>query len=182
MGLLDSTTSTRSTVALLPAAFLRVASQDTSIIEAIASGDWDVIVLQGQEISQSHTITYSQDEAVALAELAIAAGSRPLFFSEWRRKSADETGYIEGTYDEIAEKADAEVVPVGRAWDLFLTTEPEYPLWSSDGNHSSADGAFLAAATIAYFIAGPGADLTAESNLAPFLEVAQITIEDYLGD
>lgn len=114
--------------------------------------------------------------------MAIAAGSRPLFFAEWRRRSVDETEYIEGIYDEIAEKAGAEVIPVGRSWELFLTAEPEYPLWSSDGNHSSAEGAFLAAATIAYFIAGPGADLTIEPGLDPFLNMAQITIEDYLSD
>jgi hypothetical protein len=180
--LLDTNPASQTTTALLSAGFLRVAGQDISITEAVASGEWDIVVLQGQEISQSHTIAYSQDEAIALAKMAIAAGSRPLFFSEWSRKNIDETQYIEGIYIEMADKAGAEVIPVGRAWDLFLVDQPDYPLWSSDGNHSSPDGAFLAAATIAYFIAGSETELTTEPSLQPFLDTALITIEDYMGD
>lgn len=166
----------------MSASFLRSASSDPAVIEAISSGEWDIVVLQGQEISQSHSITYSQEEGTALAELAIGSGARPLFFAEWPRKGIHETEYIEGIYDEMGAKSGAKVIPVGRAWDLFLTDVPDHPLWASDGNHADADGAFLAAATIAYFIAGPEAPLTTDPAHDHFLRTARETIESYSAD
>ncbi len=168
-------------VHFLSASFLRNAAGDEDITNVLASGVWDVVVLQGQEISQSHTIAYSQEEAVTLAQLAKDAGARPLFFAEWRRRAVEETAYIEGIYDEIAEKSGAEVIPVGRTWDRFLSLNPDHPLWATDGNHSSADGAFLAAATIAYYIAGPDAPLTAPAGLESLLDVSRSTVKDYVA-
>jgi len=180
--LLESRPDARARVERLGVEFLRLANQQSSVIEAIASGDWDVVVLQGQEISQSHSIAYSTAEAVSLAELAIESGARPVFFSEWSRQGINETEYIEGIYRQIAGTAGAEVIPIGRAWDRFLADNVDYPLWAIDGNHASPDGAFLAAATIVYFLAGPDTDLTTESELTGLLATARLTIESYLNE
>ncbi len=180
--LLDSDPARQTTVELMSAGFLRIAANDVAITDAIGSGDWDIVVLQGQEISQSHSIAYSQEEAVALAELAIESGARALLFSEWPRKGIDETEYIEKIYDEIAEASGAEVVPVGRTWDLYLADLPDNNLWASDGNHSNSDGAFLAAATLAHVIAGPDAGLTTATALEHFLRTARLTVESYFAD
>jgi hypothetical protein len=180
--LLESSSTHEVEVARLGADFLRTGRESSSITEAVASGEWDIVILQGQEISQSHTISYSTAGAVGLASLASQAGARPLFFSEWKRQGIDETEYIEDIYRGIAEQASAEVIPVGRAWDRVLADDPAAALWSRDGNHSSPEGAFLAAATIAYFIAGPDADLRTDSALEQLLTAAQLTIEDYLGE
>lgn len=176
------TGTTRVEVDYISAGFLRTASKDPAVIDAIASGRWDLVILQGQEISQSHSIAYSQVEAIALAEQANDAGSRPLFLAEWSRQDIDETEYIEGIYEEMAKEADAGVIPVGRSWERFLQGQPAYKLWAVDGNHSAPDGAFLAAATIAYFIAGTDIELHTGPGREFFLEAARLTIENYLQE
>ncbi len=161
--------------------FLRTAANHKNITDMVASRNWDVVVLQGQEISQSYTINYSQTEAVQLAQMAIRSGARALFLAEWPREGYAETAYIEGIYDEIAEKSGAEVVPVGRSWDRFLTEQPGFPLWGADGNHSAPEGAFLAAATIAFYIAGPDAEFTVPAGGVTLMESARLTVEEYFG-
>lgn len=179
--LLNSDPAYQVSTTFVGSEFLRVASQNPAVLDAIAEGSWDIVILQGQEISQSHSIEYSRSEAVALAELAAESGARPLLFSEWSRRDIDETSYIKNIYSGIAAMADAEVIPVGRAWDRLLADDPAALLWAADGNHSSAEGAFLAAATIAYFIAGPAAEMVGEPDLQPLLETARMTIAEY-GD
>ena len=175
--LLDSDPTINADVSRLGAEFLRLAAADDRIVSTVGSGGWDVVVLQGQEISQSHTVDYSRTEAIGLAQEAVSAGARAMFFAEWSRRDVDETEYFETIYREMAEVAGADVIPVGRAWDRFLTAHPGYPLWATDGNHSSSEGAFLAAATIAYAIAGPDAAFIAGADLEPLLDAARLTIE-----
>lgn len=127
--------------------------------EIIRSGGWDYIVLQGQEISMSHKYDYSKAEAISLAKLGIESGAKVLLFSEWKRRNIEETEYIEAIYRHIAKESGAEVVPIGRAWDRALKQKPKLELWSGDGNHSQAAGAYLAAATIACWIAEEGAPM-----------------------
>ena len=159
--------------------FLRTALDNSAIVSAVSSGDWDLVVLQGQEISQSHTIDYSTAEAVALAHMAESAGAQALFFAEWSRRGVDETEYIENIYANIAERSDAAVIPVGRSWDRLLADRSNYELWAVDGNHAASDGALLAAATIAFFIAGPDAPITTTGDdHRLLLEAARLTIED----
>ncbi len=177
--LLNSSPVYQVTTQFVGSEFLRVALQNSSVIDAITEGSWDIVILQGQEISRSHTVDYSRFEAIELAQLVAESGARPLFFSEWSRREIDETAYIENIYAGIAAMADAEVIPVGRSWDRYLKSEPGALLWADDGNHSSAEGAFLAAATIASFIAGPDAKLATAADREPLLEAARLTVIEY---
>jgi len=180
--LLASLSDHDPTVETLKAGFLRMAMDRPDITEEVSSGDWDIVILQGHEISMSQSTRYSQKEPVALARLALDAGSRALFFSEWKREGVEETKYIESLYREMAAKAGAEVVPIGRSWDHFLSDHPDHELWNKDGNHSSPDGAYLAAAAIVYYLVGPDADLTAAPDQAPFLGPARSAIAEYLDE
>lgn len=178
--LLESIEGIQVSVGTLKAGFLRMALGQRDVTDAISSGAWDIVILQGQEISMSHSTSYSQDEAVALANSAREAGSRALFFSEWSREGLDETDYIENIYRQMATSAGVELIPIGRSWDRLLADQPAYQLWSDDGNHSSPHGAFLAAATIAYYLVGPDAQLTTSPDLQALLEPARLTIENYI--
>ena len=179
---MEAVGSYEPTVTTLKAGFLRMAMDRPDITTEISSGDWDVVILQGHEISMSHSTRYSQKEPVALARLAVEAGSRALFFAEWKRDGTDETAYIEDLYNELAAKSGAEVIPVGRSPDRFLTDNPEAGLWSKDGNHASQEGAFLAAATIAYYLLGPEADTSTSPDQSQILTPAQEAIRIYLED
>ena len=134
--------------------FLNDVTGSRSIQRDIATGKWDVVVLQGAKISSSHKYTYSQEGAIGAGTWARAAGSRVLYFAEWPRKGWDETEYILGVYKAIAAKVPgSEIVAIGRTWDEFLKDSPKLDLWAGDGNHSSAIGAYVASCCIARAIA-----------------------------
>jgi len=133
--------------------------KNTGVKERIERGKWTHVVLQGAMISSSHKYEYSQAGGIALAARVKKAGAKALLFAEWPRKGWDESDYIYKHYGMIQKEAGGEILPVCFAWDAALKAQPKLELWASDGNHSNLAGAYLAACTIAYWIAGP------ESNL-----------------
>ena len=127
------------------------------VIEALQQ-DWTHVVFQGAMISSSHKYEYPQDKAIALAKRAKDA--KVLYFAEWPRKGWDESDYIYDHYAIIRKQAGGEIVPICHAWDAVLKSEPSLALWTADGNHAELPGSFLAANTIAYWIAGTDTRLT----------------------
>ena len=151
--------------------------------ERIAKGRFTHVVLQGASISSSHKYEYSLDKPIALAKRAVAAGAKPLMFAEWPRKGWDESGYIYKHYDTVRKEGGGEVMPVCYAWDAALKANPSLDLWDVDGNHSKLAGAYLAACTIAFWIAGHDSNLTftpkgIESRTAKLLrDTARTTVK-----
>ena len=70
-------------------------------------------------------------------------------FSEWGRKGIkNETAYTQMIYQKIVDETDAELMPVGAAWEICLAEHAEVELHSPDGNHANERGAFLAACVV----------------------------------
>lgn len=149
-------------VSTITGANLEQLGNNSQATQAISSGKWDVVILQGAAISSSHKFVYSQAGAIKLAKLGKQAKARTLLYAEWPRKGWDETGYILGIYGQIAKASGAEIIPVCNAWDAALGLRKDLELWAGDGNHSSPIGGFLAALTIADFL-GAG-----DSSWTPF--------------
>lgn len=118
------------------------------IYARIGAVKWDFIVLQGEEISSSHKYTYSQEGGIGLAKAGVKAGATVLLFAEWPRRGWDETEYINDVYRGIAKASGAKVVSVGVPWDKVLKLNLGQDLWSSDGNHASLHGSYIAARTL----------------------------------
>jgi hypothetical protein len=87
---------------------LETAGQDVEM--AIRSEKWDVVVLQGAQVSSSHKDRYSQAKAISLANLALSRKSRVLLCAEWPRRGWDETQYQLGVYREIQAGAKGSVI------------------------------------------------------------------------
>lgn len=138
--------------------FLRTLYSNPSVRDKIAKGDWDYVVLQGQEISMSHKYEYSKTGAIALAKLAKSAGAKVLLFAEWSREGIDESDYIYDIYKNIAKESGAEVVPIGYSFDRALAKDSSLKLLLEDGNHASHFGGLLASLTIYYWISGTERD------------------------
>lgn len=145
-------------------AFLDDLSKNPSVLKLIKEGSWDAVVLQGAKISSSHKYSYSQEPGITLAKLAINSGARVYLFAEWSRRGIDESDYTVSNYSQIAAKGGGKVVPVCRAFDKLLRSNPNAQLWSGDGNHSSLSGAYLAACALAQAIV-PGS--LGKANYAP---------------
>ncbi len=145
---------------LISGAHLKNMWIDPSTKDTIQNGNWDYVVMQGQEISMSHKYDYSKQEAINLALLAKKSGAKALFFAEWPRRNVDESDYIFEIYAAMAAQSGAEVVPVGYGFEKAIGEKYGNSLWSQDGNHCSQHGAYLGALTIYYWIAGTSSNPT----------------------
>ena len=137
--------------------------QNAQVHNAIKTGKFDVVVLQGAGLSQSHKYVYPTDGAITLAKLAKEYEARVLLFAEWSRAGIDETPYTLGVYGAIAKAARAEIVPVCKAFDQARKKDPSLALLSSDGIHANQVGAYLASCTLATAI-DPKAPLNYVAN------------------
>lgn len=116
---------------------------------SIRSENWDVVVLQGAQVSSSHKYRYSQAKGIALANLALSRRSRVLLCAEWPRRGWDESQYQLGVYREIQAGAKgAVIVPICEVWDLSRAKLGGIDLWQGDGNHANSKGSFLSACAI----------------------------------
>jgi len=147
--------------------FLEAVASDSRCREEIESRPWKVVVLQGQKISMSGQVEYSRKEGIDIAKRAKAHGARVFFFSEWGLQGVEGHGpRTEKVYQEMAGDAGVGVAPIGRAWDVALSQQPDMPLYGPDGNHQSHLGAFLTACVLFGRITGESpASLASFSHL-----------------
>lgn len=148
--------------------------------QAIDKGKFDYVVLQGAMISSSHKIDYPQDLAIALAKRAAKSGATPLYYAEWPRKGWDESDYIVKHYETIRKAAGGEIVPICYAWERAVAQNKGLDPWAGDGNHAVLSGSYIAACTIAYWLA-PTANLGftprgLEPDLASKLRTASLKV------
>jgi hypothetical protein len=143
--------------------FLEDAANQPGVREEIETRPWKAVVLQAQKISVSGKVDYPRDAGIALATRARERGAAVLFYSEWGLQGKEGDGERnEEIYRAMADEAGVGVAAVGRAWDLALAGRPDLPLYSPDGNHQSALGAFLTACVLVGRITGDSPAALAE--------------------
>lgn len=125
---------------------------------AVASGDWDMVVMQqgpsSLPESQAHLATW----VGRFAEEARAAGTEPAVLMVWPIEGTDATfqAVING-YANAAEAASAMLFPAGAAWfDLRSRNSPIDP-YGPDRFHPSVEGTYLAALVVAARLRGSSA-------------------------
>jgi hypothetical protein len=131
---------------------------DPATLELFDKRRWTFVVLQAQKYSSSGLFDYPIDGAVALVRKARGSQAVPIMFPEWPRLGIPETQRIFDLHVSIARQEPACVAPIPQAFDLALARHPALRLHDSDGNHSSAAGAFLAALVIAATMTGIAPD------------------------
>ncbi len=132
---------------------------------AIKSEKWDVVILQGAQVSSSHKYRYSQAKAIGFANLAISRKAKVLLCAEWPRRGWDETQYQLGVYREIQVGAKGSIiVPICEVWDASQAKLGGIDLWQGDGNHANLKGSFLSACAIYRYLTE---DLNARPNWRP---------------
>ncbi|HRH70182.1 MAG TPA: hypothetical protein PLB89_11795 [Flavobacteriales bacterium] len=137
---------------------------DAATQAAIASQQWDFVVLQEQ--SQLGALptneTFSNIDATALA-YDIQESSEcgyPVFFMTWGRENGDAQNCaqfpavctyagmqqaLRDNYTQYALENEGYVSPVGWAWKQVRDTHPTIDLYQQDGSHPSVAGTYLAA-------------------------------------
>ena len=146
---------------------------DEATQRLLQSRHWDVVVLQAQNYSLSGTTDYPNDGSVSLVRSVRERGALPILFAEWPRRGIDETQIILDAYRAIARREPACLPPIPETFDHALAQDPRLRLRASDGNHSSAAGAFLASLILYATISGEDVaslpDL-AEPRVSPVLQ------------
>ncbi len=121
---------------------------NANTLQTILDGNWDIVVLQEQSTRPINDPELFYEYATLLDEVITAGGAETAFFMTWAREYDPEM--IEGlafAYDHIGEQLDAIVVPVGRAFQLSLTQNPNLTLHVGDGSHPNVHGTYLAVCT-----------------------------------
>lgn len=120
--------------------------ESTTAREVIREGDYDVVILQGN-IPRTDVDTFHEYARKFDAEIR-EAGAEPVFFMAW---SFEVEWFAWITMEEIAQahrdiamELDADVAPVGLAWQRATEERPELDMYDRDGVHPSIHGTYLA--------------------------------------
>ena len=124
--------------------------------KAVQEGGWDVVVVEG-EVAMGDT----EDEASYIEyvgkfdELIRSVGARPVLFLDWQIEPGSHHAkyYPTAGMEDIGRivsaagaMIDAEVAPVGLAWQRSLAERPELEIYDPDGIHPNAAGTYLTTA------------------------------------
>ena len=129
--------------------------EDEATLEAIRSGDWDVVVLQEQ--SQNSVANYYNfyEYAQKLDEEIKKSGAETVMFMTWERPDSVQYGVttqaLYNSYTALGQQLGVKVAPVGLAFSMALHERPDLQLYMEDG-HPTPEGTYLAACVFYGFI------------------------------
>ncbi|MCX6058901.1 MAG: hypothetical protein NTW69_12205 [Chloroflexi bacterium] len=129
--------------------------EDANTLEAIRSGNWDVVVLQEQSQS-SVTNYYNFYEYAQKLDVEIkTAGAETIMFMTWERPDSTQYGVtaeaVNKAYTALGQQLGVKVAPVGQAFSMALKERPDIKLYIEDG-HPTPQGTYLAACVFYGFI------------------------------
>lgn len=120
-----------------------------TVQRSLAGSRWEFVVLQQGSsallTSQQHLLSWTETFAPAIGE----AGAEPVLYQIWpvesRRGDAPATLT---SYWNAAEAVDGILAPAGDAFTAALAADPPINPYSSDGNHATREGTYLAAVVL----------------------------------
>ncbi len=121
----------------------------------LASGGWDVVVLQQGPSALPRSRTLLREYARRFAGEIHRAGAQPALYMVWPSKSAlGELDRVRESYRLAARDVDGIFLPAGEAWRAAWRRDPSLSLYLPDQRHPSALGSYLAALVIAARLTG----------------------------
>ena len=129
--------------------------ENANTLEAIRSGDWDVVVLQEQS-QNSVTNYYNFFEYAQRLDAEIKqAGAETVMFMTWERPDSIQYGVtaqaVNNAYTALGQQLGVKVAPVGLAFSMALQERPDLKLYIEDG-HPTPEGTYLATCVFYGFI------------------------------
>ena len=103
------------------------------------------MVLQEQSTRPIDNPNLFYQYAELLDEVITGSGAETMFFMTWAREY--DPGMIDGlagAYDTIGDQLDADICPVGRAFEMANDHDDHMDLHSTDGSHPNVYGTYLA--------------------------------------
>jgi uncharacterized protein DUF4886 len=113
---------------------------------AIREKPWDYVVLQdrsGGPLEEPNSFT--RHAGLLNAEIR-KQGAKTIFFLTWANRSRpDSQAVIADAYAMTAHKLQADLAPVGLAWQAIHRIDPDLDLHHRDGRHANPIGSYLTA-------------------------------------
>jgi hypothetical protein len=115
----------------------------------IATGQWDVVVLQQGPSALPESRRVLVDYTRRFDTEIKKAGARTALYMVWpsRQRRGDMEG-VSQSYRAAAKAIDGLLLPVGDAWRAALMADRDLPLYAADGFHPSGVGTYLAALVV----------------------------------
>jgi hypothetical protein len=127
----------------------------------LASEEWDIVVLQGHSrgpIEKATAIPF-RIAARDYTKLIREVDAKPVFFMTWAYENRPEmTALLDDAYSSIGAELNAQVVPVGLAFEKVSNERPDVALRTADGRHPTLAGTYLAACTFFAALNGRSAE------------------------
>jgi hypothetical protein len=117
--------------------------------EMIESADWDVVVLQQGPSSLALNKLQLKESASKFDTIIRAQGAIPALYMVWpelTRPAAFDA--VSDAYSQAAEAVDGMLLPVGEAWRIAWSMDPDLAFYGSDGFHPTPLGSALGALVI----------------------------------
>ncbi|HKF14337.1 MAG TPA: SGNH/GDSL hydrolase family protein [Gaiellaceae bacterium] len=117
---------------------------------ALASGSWDVVVMQQGPSALPEGQAHLREWAGRFAELARANGTQPALLTVWAEsyRGRAALGQVISSYRQAAAAAHAVLLPGGTAWQESWSCDARIPLYGPDGFHPSRLGTYAAALVV----------------------------------
>lgn len=121
----------------------------------IASGDFDIVVLQDFSMSGIDTPDSTLKYVKLFSEYNSLHGAATYLFNTWAREKVPQyQAEIDKVYMKAAKENGAYRVPVGSAWQLAMDIRPTVDLYTSDGSHPNELGTLLSASVFVGVLTG----------------------------
>lgn len=138
--------------------------------ERIMVGDLDRVVLQGQSVEPIYSPADFDLNAKRFADLLDEVGSEGVWFATWARRDLEGdplliAQMLDDRYRAAAAHHGDRLARVGTAWEIWLYTHTDVPLFSSDNTHPNPAGTLLSACVIYQALTGTTATVP---DPAPF--------------
>ena len=125
--------------------FLAQHAEEPDVRFNILYGGYDYVVLQ-EHAHPFGSVEKFRDAAVRLNRWIREAGSTPVIFDTWARKSESEKqAEMDAAHKMVAGEIDALLAQVGVNWWDYQKSWPELEMYDKDGAHASAAGSDFAA-------------------------------------
>lgn len=121
----------------------------------ITAAPWDWIVFQEQSMRPVVEAPQMLQAGESWSNILQDIPSKKCVYMTWPRKTKPEMlpGLIQ-SYEELGQRLNAKVAPVGMAWETLRKSHPEIELYAGDGSHPSPAGSYLAACVIYATLSG----------------------------